>query len=603
MENKLKDISLHLLDLGKRNRLINYKSEGYRTIEILNEDKMTLFEKLVNGTTLTFFDLDSVIERYKKTIDGTDLEISDYSKGKVKDITKTLLKSNDILAYKKGAKLSKVLKIIYREYRQTLMEKGINPLFMTFGLVEYKEKKDTYLAPLLLIPVTCTSENGIYKIKEYEDEIILNPTLAYLLKSEYSLELPEYNEEQSLEDYFSIIQCRLEERQMQLLSNISFGIFSFLKMNMFNDLMNHMDLVLQNENIRRIFGEPSENISNQQYPIYPVVDADSSQISAIEAAASGMSFVLQGPPGSGKSQTITNIIATMIANDKKVLFVSEKQAALNVVYENLKRAGIESFSLELHSHKANKKDFINELYKTASLPRYDIHTDAEDVKFKYEYYVDKLEEYRHALHEIIPRLNRSMYTVYSDFLKLKQSNFSYQIKNIASYNYTDLEKRKEALERYAIFSKNLSYDYRSGPFYGFICTDLNYIRFHAKQDLEALLQFYQMLFNLKKEIEKALPIHVLNYLDFLNKLEVLERIVHLNHFFPFYFIKKDREKYIEFIENHLKAKQYLEKSTLENFLDLKIINSKVLDNLLEFKYFSNQRFKIFYKKYRELKKE
>ena len=77
----------------------------------------------------------------------------------------------------------------------------------------------------------------------------------------------------------------------------------------------------------------------------------------------------------------------------------------------------------------------------------------------------------------------------------------------------------------------------------------------------------------------------------------------LNHFFPFYFIKKDREKYIEFIENHLKAKQYLEKSTLENFLDLKIINSKVLDNLLEFKYFSNQRFKIFYKKYRELKKE
>jgi len=94
-----------------------------------------------------------------------------------------------------------------------------------------------------------------------------------------------------------------------------------------------------------------------------VVDADFSQTEAIEYAMMGKSFVLQGPPGTGKSQTITNIIAELIYSGKKVLFVSEKMAALEVVYNNLKKAKLSDFCLELHSYKANKKDFIDELYK------------------------------------------------------------------------------------------------------------------------------------------------------------------------------------------------------------------------------------------------
>ena len=86
-----------------------------------------------------------------------------------------------------------------------------------------------------------------------------------------------------------------------------------------------------------------------------MLDADSSQIGAIELAKSGRSFVLQGPPGTGKSHTINNIIAECLSDGKKVLFVSEKLAALNVVYEKLRAAGLGDFCIQLHSQKANKR--------------------------------------------------------------------------------------------------------------------------------------------------------------------------------------------------------------------------------------------------------
>src|SRR5207244_2705252 len=94
---------------------------------------------------------------------------------------------------------------------------------------------------------------------------------------------------------------------------------------------------------------------------YHILDADGSQRLCLEAAASGESFVLIGPPGTGKSQTIANLIADQIAQGKKVLFVSEKMAALEVVYKRLCAVGLGEFCLELHSHKANKREVIKEL--------------------------------------------------------------------------------------------------------------------------------------------------------------------------------------------------------------------------------------------------
>src|SRR5207253_1430675 len=94
---------------------------------------------------------------------------------------------------------------------------------------------------------------------------------------------------------------------------------------------------------------------------FPILDADASQLLCLEAVARGHSFVLQGPPGTGKSQTIANLIADCLAGGKTVLFVSEKMAALEVVYKRLRAVGLGDYCLELHSHKANKREVVAEL--------------------------------------------------------------------------------------------------------------------------------------------------------------------------------------------------------------------------------------------------
>lgn len=604
MEKKLKNISVHLLDLGKRNRLLNYKDTGFRTIEVLNQNVSNVFNKITSSTTMNIFNLDPILNKYNRTIDATGEKVIEYSSAKVKDITSDVLRPNDILCYKKGSTLSKVFKIIYREYKQTLLEKGINTLYMTFGLVEYTDKKDKFYAPLLLIPLNCDFENNSYKIKEHDDEIIVNPTLAYLLKNEYKVELDTFSDKESIyEDYMNNLQIKLNEKGMNLYEHISLGIYSFLKMNMFEDITNNKDIVLQNKNILRLLDKSVDNDELIDAEIYPVVEADSSQIKAIEYATSGASFVLQGPPGSGKSQTITNIIASMIGNGKKVLFVSEKQAALNVVYDNLKKAGLDSFALELHSHKASKKEFIDELYKTATLPRYDIKDSAFNSLNKHKFLNGKLEDYRNSLHTVITRLNMSIYDIYSRYLALEACPFNYKINDIHSLDYKYLEEAKSTLNKYAIVSKTLGYDYREGPFHGFIAKDLNYIRYEAKEDLAELLKF----FNNKKEIKNTInansPLNLISYSDLVNNIDILAKMVELNFFMPDYFNKRRRTFLLNTLERYTKADEYLRKCTIKNFINLNILNGNFTKLLYEFKSKSNSKLKFLSPSYHKLKKE
>jgi predicted ATP-dependent serine protease len=103
---------------------------------------------------------------------------------------------------------------------------------------------------------------------------------------------------------------------------------------------------------------------DRDYPpetTFQVVDADSSQVRALAAVSRNYDLVLHGPPGIGKSQTITNLIAQAPAAGKSVLFVAEKMAALQVVHSRLVNAGLGEFCLELHSTKANKRAVMQEL--------------------------------------------------------------------------------------------------------------------------------------------------------------------------------------------------------------------------------------------------
>ena len=112
MKTRLKNISVHLLDLGKRNRLLNYKDNGYRVVDVINNDLEKLFNKVTGSNNLSIINLDPILSKYHKVIDDTGMSISDYNKGKVKDI----VKPNDVVCYKQGYSLCITFIILFKEY-------------------------------------------------------------------------------------------------------------------------------------------------------------------------------------------------------------------------------------------------------------------------------------------------------------------------------------------------------------------------------------------------------------------------------------------------------------------------------------------------------
>ena len=120
------------------------------------------------------------------------------------------------------------------------------------------------------------------------------------------------------------------------------------------------------------------------------------------AAAEGHDFVLIGPPGTGKSQTITNMIAQCLATGKSVLFVAEKTAALNVVYRRLREHGLGDFCLELHSNKAERKKFIDQLKASWEAAAGNAADEWVDVNEQLRIRRDELNNYVEALHRPAP---------------------------------------------------------------------------------------------------------------------------------------------------------------------------------------------------------
>ena len=504
----LVDISNQLLDLGKRNRLLNYKETGLKSIDILNKNFEEIYLGLTSGKEYNFLQVDSLVERYHKTFSTNEEEnVLDYSKLKVYDITKEACKPNQIIAYKKGYKLDKVLKALQKEYNLSIKEKGINSVFITFGFVNYTEDKENYKAPLLLIPVDIIkNQNGTYKISAADDDIILNPTLDYYFNVTYHFDMPNYSSlDFDFNAYMESIKAVLP-KEFVFEEGMSLGLYSFLKMNMYKDLMDHEDKVLANRNIQALLKNPSFADIHLDGNVLPVVNCDSSQLSAIEMAVSGKSFVLEGPPGSGKSQTITNIIASLIGNDRHVLFVSEKLQALQVVYENLKRAGLSEFAIEIHSSKANKKAFIDELYKTATKPKYNMSNMAKATKESYEINRDILAKYQEAISNKVENEEISIYELYSMYLSNKGDDLPYLIQDIEKHKIQNMKDIASYLNEYKNAMEGISYDYRSSKFYGFSIYDNTYIHYEMDNEFKEVLAYIPFLTQYLEHLNKYIRI-------------------------------------------------------------------------------------------------
>ncbi len=279
--------------------------------------------------------------------------------------------------------------------RLSIDEGGVNPLFCAFGFLEWYEDANSEIplhAPLLLRPLKIDRKlargNYQYVVRGADEETEINVALAERLKRDFDLVLPAFDEGETPEVYLAKIQKVIERQQAWKVRRwITLGLFSFARIAMYRDLAPERWAALggldQHPCLSRLiaggsaaaggdgilFGSSQEAESADGELEYPLIaDADSSQLAAMKDVLAGRNLVIEGPPGTGKSQTIMNIIAGTLAAGKTVLFLAEKMAALNVVRDRLDAAGLDDFCLQLHSTKAGRKETALALAKRLNRP-------------------------------------------------------------------------------------------------------------------------------------------------------------------------------------------------------------------------------------------
>ncbi len=287
-----------------------------------------------------------------------------------------------------SAQLDRELTTIYRAARASQQENGVSSLYLAVGLLRWfpdPESGRPSYAPLMLIPIEISrkSANQGYALHARDEEPHFNTTLLEMLKQNYNIEIPGLDplptdeHGTNIKKVFSLVRGALYTmRNWDIVESCVIGNFSFAQFAMWNDIHTAGEMLDHSKIVRSLMkGHVDWEVENkaatesglESEKVYLPITVDATQLKAIQMAAHGTTFVLHGPPGTGKSQTITGMIANLMAQGKSVLFVAEKMAALSVVQKRLASLGIGDFCLELHSDKANKKQVLTQLNKALSV--------------------------------------------------------------------------------------------------------------------------------------------------------------------------------------------------------------------------------------------
>lgn len=472
-----------LLDMGMKNRLLNYKETKSSSLFIPLPDDVTLFQKLaLEERKLAFPYLEHTSILDEEEGEGAFFS-GENEMHKLRNEPTEI--PGDLIPDKRGAELQRVLKNLRSKAKTASEEQGVNILYLAFGFLEWTEaaySKTIIRSPLILVPVVLDVESitSPYTLSIHEDEIVVNPTLAYKLENDFAINLPEFDQQMdSLDDFFASVESKVKGAGWRISRKVALTLLSFLKINMYKDLEEHAETIEENPVVEMLCGVtppisdgvPSMDSFDHDAQVSPsevfqVMDADSSQMDAVELSKRGTSFVLQGPPGTGKSQTITNIIAQALADGKSVLFVSEKMAALDVVYKRLATAGLSDFCLVLHNHKANKKDLLNSLGKTLKLGEHPLSVESTAMieLRKLEEKRKKLNEYCSQLHKKIQPLNQSVFEANGIIASLEDApyvEFDVSQIPIAQLTYENLLDLRLSVQEYAKSLGKLEEDYEN----------------------------------------------------------------------------------------------------------------------------------------------
>lgn len=456
----------NLIDFSKRNKLLYFKPGASSSVEF-NSGTEEIFSKLIlEARSLGFkakpdaINMDDfagdLSEGLAIPVDPDAVEpgmtfeeaFQNETSPILEDNSEDLDFSNLVLVNKDQKSLEQALVKLKTRSKSSIQEQGINILYIALYFLQWSEEDEIYKSPLILIPVNLERKglNGAFKLSLIEDEIRINPTLAYKLMRDYAIDFSNFEEKiseiestEQLQDLVNEFRSTIsKQKNWTVVDESCLSLFSFAKLTLYRDLENNEKKILTHPIIRQISGEAvdiklldaglkkeflvtaseiDKKIDPNQIKI--VLDADSSQEEAVLAAKAGLSFVIQGPPGTGKSQTISNIIADALADGKRVLFVSEKKSALDVVVKRLRDSRLDRFCLELHNPSQKKSEVIlkikNDIEEIKSIA---LEIDRGEYTESISILKEQIQKSIDELHRLRKPINKSLYEIYGELASI-----------------------------------------------------------------------------------------------------------------------------------------------------------------------------------------
>lgn len=368
-----------LLDLSLGNALI--KMRPARTVELAIPNETTgIFEDMINaGKSITLLEADNVSEQFRKQGVKTGFDFPG-------DILTTIL-NEQFMSYtnQPGGRYDTVLRRLQLQAKNYRQETGANNLYLSFGTLKWTFMGSELQSPLILVPVRLEliAKNSQYRlVLDDAGESTPNFCLLEKLSKELQFEIPGLRNPKmddsgiDLPAAFSAVREAILEagKDFQVEHSVHLGILQFAKFRLWKDLDDNWHNLIKNPLVKHLVEASNEPFVD---PVAPPADqdledlivglpipADAAQLRAVQEAVAGRTFVLEGPPGTGKSQAITNILSRAITEGKKVLFVAEKAEALNVVKKRLDSVGLGALALDAHD-KGAKPDVIKAQLKAA----------------------------------------------------------------------------------------------------------------------------------------------------------------------------------------------------------------------------------------------
>ncbi len=359
-----------LLDLSSRNQLINFRGQRAVGLFMPQPDKQL--------HPLDFIEDELHLLRRITLLPVPDGEGFHAARGlgaalpenEQQMLRQLLVGQRQVLAALDESRFENGLRKLRYESRASVNETGANNLYLALGTLKWEDESGRSLtSPLILVPVTLSGGVRSAPFQIALDEAgVSTPNFCLLekLKAEYGLALPQL--EVPIEDGAGIAvreilqQVRLGIAEaglnMRVDDTAHLAILQFTKFRLWKDLVDHWRRFMGNPLVKHLVENPTEEFEAAPTAALGVnlddlaaqcpISADATQLEAISQAVNGETFVLEGPPGTGKSQTITNLLARAIAEGRRVLFVAEKRAALDVVQSRLDDIGLSPFCLDLH---------------------------------------------------------------------------------------------------------------------------------------------------------------------------------------------------------------------------------------------------------------